>query len=102
MKKRILISSKLLYYYTKDCINNAHPDSGKEINISTMGNAFTIANLSRRSIFFESNNQNDVDLSITYKQLLKLNKFLALITEQPITLLLDSDNACIFINEAII
>lgn len=86
----IIISSTLLYNYTKECISVCDPNVDDTITIQVKDNLFSMPNIAIDPVGCCSKN-GDWEEDLTYTQLVNVNKFLRLLSEQPITLLFEGD-----------
>jgi hypothetical protein len=104
LTKKILISSLSLYNYIDKCFESeSYPEN---ISIITIDDKLLIPSMDKeqKGIYYyqRAGLARNYDCLISVSQLHKLRKFLDLIGEQPIVLILDESNNCIHISEALI
>ena len=102
MDTKIIVSSLNIYNYFNRCLLNAHPDSENPIIIYISKNSLSINNLSKKSIYVETHNKDDVYFNIDYNRLRRLVEIFRNLTEQPIVLTFDNEHNWLHISDAVI
>lgn len=83
--KKIIISSKVLATYCKECLANTDRSSDIDITIKVSKNYLVIHPLSVKRIYIEHLDY-DYEVPITYKKLKNMVKIFEAISEQPLTI----------------
>lgn len=84
-EKKIIVSSKVLANYCKECLANTHPSSDIDITIKVSENYLVIHPLSVKKMYVETLTY-DYEVPITYKELRQLVNLYKAIGEQPLSI----------------
>lgn len=83
----IIVSSLVMHRYTDNVLKNSGLYQTEPIKCEVQNGQFSLCDIVENRIGCYSRNNNDWEVSITYSQLERFNKFLKLLSEQPITLI---------------